>query len=253
MKASILILGGTTQARELAALLAEKNISCLLSLAGRTKAPVAQPAPVRVGGFGGAEGLAAFLRDGGFSLLVDATHPYAAQISANAAQASTMSGVPLIALRRPGWERREGDDWREVESVAEAVQALGEAPRRVFVALGRNELLPFEAAPQHHYLIRSVDPVAPPLALPQADYITARGPFAVEDERALLAERGIEIVVSKNSGGSAAHGKIEAARGLKLPVVMIARPRLPDAPGAETVEGVAALVVAHASSQKRGE
>lgn len=236
MKPSILILGGTTEARQLAVRLAANGYDCLLSLAGRTKAPIAQGVPTRIGGFGGAEGLAGFLKDGGFRLLIDATHPYAARISANAADAATLCGVPILALRRPGWQKQAGDDWQEVASVTAAVAALGNASRRVFVALGRNELLPFEAAPQHHYLIRSVDPVEPPLALPMADYITARGPFVEEDERALLEAHGIETVVSKNSGGVAAYGKIAAARALGLPVVMIERPGLPDVPGGGSVE-----------------
>lgn len=243
MKPSLLILGGTTEARQLAARLAAAGFDCLLSLAGRTKEPAAQPVPVRSGGFGGAEGLAAFLTEGGFALLIDATHPYAARISANAARASQLSGVPLVALRRPGWVRQAGDDWCEVESMAAAVAALGSAPRRVFVALGRNELAPFEAAPQHRYLIRSVDPVEPPLALPHADYITARGPFREDEERALLEAQGVEVIVSKNSGGSAAYGKIAAARTLRIPVVMVARPELPEVESAGSVEAVAEMVI----------
>lgn len=242
MKASILILGGTTEARQLAAHLAAEGFDCLLSLAGRTKTPAAQPVPVRVGGFGGAEGLADFLRAGGFRLLVDATHPYAARISANAAQAAALSGVPVVALRRPGWVPQMGDNWQSVDSVTAAVAALGPAPRRVFLALGRNELLPFERALQHHYLIRSVDPVEPPLAVPQADYFTARGPFVEADERTLLEAQRVEVIVCKNSGGDAAYGKIAAARTLGLPVVMIERPALPEVPAGENVEAVVARV-----------
>lgn len=253
MKAPILILGGTTEARALAARLAGEGFDCLLSLAGRTRNPVAQPVPVRVGGFGGAEGLAAFLRENGFGLLIDATHPYAARISANAARAASLCGVPAFALRRPGWSRQPGDDWHPVANVEAAVATLGPAQRRVFVALGRNELLPFEAAPWHHYLIRSVDPVEPPLALDHAAYITARGPFDEVEERALLRDHGIEVVVSKNSGGSAAYGKIAAARTLALPVVMIERPALADLPSGETVNAVVAMVHRHASGQERGE
>lgn len=244
MKPSILILGGTTEARQLAVRLAAEGYDCLLSLAGRTKDPIAQGVPTRIGGFGGADGLAIFLKDGGFRLLIDATHPYAARISANAARAAGQSGVPILALRRPGWQRQAGDDWRSVDNVAVAVAALGERPRRVFVALGRNELLPFETAPQHHYLIRSVDPVEPPLSLPMADYITARGPFVEEDERTLFETRGVEIVISKNSGGAAAYGKIAAARTLGLPVVMIERPVLPEVQGGQSVEALMEQVTA---------
>lgn len=240
---SILILGGTTEARQLAEALRNLGRFRLeLSLAGRTKAPVAQPVPVRVGGFGGAEGLADYLKANAFDLLIDATHPYAARISVNSAKAAALSGVPLIALRRPGWEPHSEDRWIEVESVEKAVEALGHEPRRAFLALGRQELLPFEAAPQHDYLVRSVDPVEPPLNLPSVRYLTARGPFTEADEQALLAENRIEVIVSKNSGGAASYGKIAAARALNLPIVMIRRPVLPDVPSFQTVEALTAHV-----------
>ena len=149
MKHHILILGGTSEARALAGRLgAHEGYAVTLSLAGRTANPVAQPVPVRVGGFGGAEGLARYLKAEGVSLLIDATHPFAARISRNAAQAAKRAGVPLIALRRPAWQQAAGDRWTLVGSVAEAVDVLGEKPRRVMVALGRQELAPFEAAPQ---------------------------------------------------------------------------------------------------------
>lgn len=239
----ILILGGTTEARQLAGKLAARaDVSLTLSLAGRTENPVAQGVPTRVGGFGGADGLAAFLRETRIELLVDATHPYAAQISANAAAAADEAGVPIVALRRPGWEPAEGDRWTLADSVASAVTALASAPRRVFLALGRQEVAAFEAAPQHHYLIRSVDPVEPRLAVPDATYLLARGPFREADERALLLEHRIDVVVSKNSGGEATYGKIAAARALGVEMVMIRRPALPDVASAETVEALAAMV-----------
>lgn len=237
----ILILGGTTEARQLAGKLAARA-SVTLSLAGRTESPVAQGVPVRTGGFGGADGLAAYLRDTRTDLLIDATHPYAARISANAAQAAHVAGVPILALRRPGWEPVEGDRWTQVDNVGDAVHALGPAPRRAFLALGRQEVAAFEAAPQHHYLIRSVDPVEPKLAVPDAHYLLARGPFREAEERALLEEHRIDIVVSKNSGGAATYGKIAAARALGIKVVMVRRPTLPDVPSAETVEALAAIV-----------
>ena len=161
-------------------------------------------------------------------MLIDATHPYAAVISANAAQAAGETGVKLLALRRPPWTKVAGDNWIEVATVEAGVNALGRAPRRVFVALGRNELQPFAAAPQHDYLIRSVDPVDPPLAVPHATYIAARGPFTETDDRALLERHKIDVVVAKNSGGDATYGKIAASRALGLPVVMLTRPALPD-------------------------
>ncbi|MGE6741085.1 cobalt-precorrin-6A reductase [Allorhizobium pseudoryzae] len=237
MNASILILGGTTEARQLAERLGETGRFRLeLSLAGRTKAPVRQPVPLRIGGFGGAEGLGRYLTEHGFDLLVDATHPYAAKISANAARAADLTGIPLVTLRRPGWEQQSGDRWREVDSVEAAVTALGELPRRAFLALGRQELLPFEAAPQHAYLVRSVDPVEPPLDLPTVTYLTARGPFEEVDEWALLTGHGIEAIVCKNSGGMASYGKITAARELGIEVIMIRRPVLPDVLAFQTVD-----------------
>ncbi|TGQ69589.1 cobalt-precorrin-6A reductase [Mesorhizobium sp. M00.F.Ca.ET.186.01.1.1] len=239
----ILILGGTTEARQLAGkLAAHAELSVTLSLAGRTESPVAQGVPIRSGGFGGADGLAAYLRETGTGLLIDATHPYAARISANAAVAAHKAGVPILALRRPGWEPVEGDRWLEVDSVAGAVQVLGDMPRRVFLALGRQEVAAFEAAPQHHYLIRSVDPVEPRLAVPDADYLLARGPFRESDESALLQQRRIDVVVSKNSGGEATYGKIAAARALGIDVIMVRGPDLPQVPAAETVEALAAMI-----------
>ncbi|WP_434723272.1 cobalt-precorrin-6A reductase [Mesorhizobium sp. RIZ17] len=239
----ILILGGTTEARQLAGKLARReDLSVTLSLAGRTESPVAQGVPVRVGGFGGVEGLAAHLRQEHIDLLIDATHPYAARISANAAEAAREAGVPILALRRPGWEPVAGDRWTLVDNVTEAASALGTAPRRVFLAIGRQEACAFEAAPQHRYLIRSVDPVEPKLAVPDALYLLARGPFPEADERALLEKYGIDAVVAKNSGGEATYGKIAAARALGIEVVMVRRPALPDMPSAETVDALAAKV-----------
>jgi precorrin-6A/cobalt-precorrin-6A reductase len=233
----ILILGGTAEARGLAQHLAGRSdLAVMLSLAGRTAAPAVQPVPVRIGGFGGAGGLADYLSAERVDALIDATHPYAAVISANAARAAQSVGVPLLALRRPPWTPVTGDRWIEVADIPAAVAALGEAPHRVFLALGRKELTPFAAAPQHHYLVRSVDPVDPPLAVPYATYLTARGPFAEADERALLGAHAIEVVVAKNSGGTATYGKIAAARSLGLPVIMPARPPLPDVTAVETIE-----------------
>jgi len=228
MTRRILILGGTTEARELAGALAGFDVT--LSLAGRTAAPARQPVPVRVGGFGGVAGLAEHLRTERIGLLVDATHPYAATISAHAAEAAALAGVALLVLRRPAWRRAEGDDWIEVADVAAAVAALGEAPRRIFLALGRQELAGFAAAPQHDYLIRSVDPVEPKLGVPCATYLLGRGPFDAGAERAMLEAHRIERIVCKNSGGAATYGKIVAARELGLRVVMLARPVLPEVP-----------------------
>jgi precorrin-6A/cobalt-precorrin-6A reductase len=233
----ILILGGTAEARGLAQRLAGRSdLAVTLSLAGRTAVPAVQPVPVRIGGFGGASGLADYLSAERVDAFIDATHPYAAIISANAAHAAQLTGVPLLALRRRPWLPVAGDRWIEVTDIPAAVAALGGAPRHVFLALGRKELSPFASAPQHHYLVRSVDPVDPPLAVPHATYVTGRGPFAEADERTLLAACGIQVVVAKNSGGTATYGKIAAARSLGLPVIMPSRPPLPAVAGVETIE-----------------
>lgn len=251
----ILILGGTTEARQLAAHLAARNdVAVTVSLAGRTAHIVEHDAPTRIGGFGGAEGLAAHLREERIDILVDATHPYATEISANAARAAAATGTPLLALRRPPWAPVAGDDWREVADEAEAVVALGAAPRRVFLALGRKELAPFATAPQHFYLVRSVDPVTPPLAVPHAAYLLERGPFSEAGDRALMETHRIGILVCRNSGGDAGYAKVAAARALRLPVLMIARPHLPEvaAVGTTVEEALAWLDHAHAPAE-RGE
>jgi precorrin-6A/cobalt-precorrin-6A reductase len=233
----LLILGGTAEARQLAAALAGRpQLSVTLSLAGRTAEPAPQPVPVRRGGFGGAAGLARYLGKAQIDLLIDTTHPYAAAISANAAEAARLSCVMLLALRRPPWGKVAGDHWIEVDTIEAAVRAIGNAPRRAFVTLGRKEIRPFESAQQHFYLVRSVDPVEPPLAVPHAQYIAARGPFSEADDRALLESQRIEVIVAKNSGGEATYGKIAAARALGLPVIMLKRPALPEVDSVATID-----------------
>ncbi len=225
----ILILGGTIEAAGLVRLLADRpDYDVTLSLAGRTAAPLALPARTRIGGFGGSDGLAAYLREHAVAALIDATHPFARIISRNAAVASRDTGVPLLAVRRPAWAREPGDDWREVDSVAEAVPALGETPRRVFLTVGRLELAAFAAAPRHRYLVRTIEPVGD--ALPGLDVtaIEARGPFGAAEEEDLMRRHGVERLVTKNSGGPATYGKIAAARALGVPVVIVRQPRLPE-------------------------
>jgi precorrin-6A/cobalt-precorrin-6A reductase len=225
MRKHILILGGTTEAREFGQHLAARSeLEVTLSLAGRTASPLAQAVPVRVGGFGGIDGLAQYLRDNAIDALIDATHPYAPAISAHALCAASQTKTPMIALCRPPWRAVAGDRWTEVLDAREAVSALGIKPRNVFLAVGRQEIAHFASAPQHHYLIRSVDPVQPPLAVPHARYILARGPFEEERERSLLLAHGIDVVVAKNSGGLATYGKIAAARTLGITVLLLRRP-----------------------------
>lgn len=229
------------------------DLDVTLSLAGRTASPAAQPVPVRIGGFGGVVGLVNYLVNERIDILIDATHPYAGVISANAAEAAHKINVPLIALRRPPWIAMAGDQWIEVAGVREAVRTLGPTPRRVFVALGRNELAPFAQAPKHHYLIRSVDPVDPPLPLPHVNYVTGRGPFSEADDRALMTAHRADIVIAKNSGGAATYGKIAAARALGIDVLMLRRPPAPDVTSVETVnDAVAWLDHALTSATARG-
>jgi precorrin-6A/cobalt-precorrin-6A reductase len=250
----ILILGGTTEARELAERLAKRaDLDVIVSLAGRTKSPAPQPVPVRSGGFGGAAGLADYLRNERIGALVDATHPYANVISGNAATAAREAGVPLLALRRPPWRAVAGDHWIEAADVADAVRLLGERPRRAFVTLGRTELGALTTAPRHFYLIRSVDAVEPPLPLPCVSYITDRGPFSEAGDRALMSAHKIDVLIAKNSGGIASYGKIGAARALGIQTIMLRRPVPPDAPAVETADEVVAwLDHALASAIARG-
>jgi precorrin-6A/cobalt-precorrin-6A reductase len=249
----ILILGGTSEARQLAERLDRRGtLRITLSLAGRTAAPLQQAGAVRVGGFGGVEGLATWLRDNKVDILVDATHPFATQISANARAAAEMTGVKFIVLEREAWQRVTGDRWIEVAGIA--VAALGGQPRTVFLAIGRQELAPFRSAPQHKYIVRSVDPVGADSELPHADYILDRGPFDEAAEHRLLRERGIDLVVAKNSGGDATYGKIAAARALGLPVVMVQRRHARSATAVGTVdEAIAAIDHAAGLVEERGE
>lgn len=223
----ILLLGGTTEASALARVLAERGFKARFSYAGRVDAPRPQPLPTRVGGFGGAEGLARYLVDEGITHLIDATHPFAARISANAVQAARMAGLPLLALTRPPWTAEAGDRWDSVADIAAAVAALAGPPRRVMLALGRMHLTDFAAQPQHHYLLRLVDPPSAPIPLPDHHAVIDRGPFGVDGDTELLRTHRIELVVCKNAGGEGARAKLVAARRLGLPVLMVQRPALP--------------------------
>ena len=251
----ILILGGTTEARQLAAAISQdRRFDASVSLAGRTTNPVRHATPVRTGGFGGSDGLAAHLTDAAIDLLIDATHPFAATISQNAAKAASDSAVHLLVLRRREWQPETGDIWTHHPDISGAIAALGSAPRRVFVTLGRQELSPLLSAPQHHYLVRSVDPIDPPLAIDNVTYVLDRGPFELKKEVALLKDHRIEAIVTKNSGGEASRAKLIAARQMSIPVYMIDRPATVDSPVVETVDETL-LAIDHwaLSEQKRGE
>lgn len=236
---NVLLLGGTTEASALARLLAERGVRATLSYAGRTEQPRPQPIPVRVGGFGGVEGLTRYLRDQRVTHLVDATHPFAATMSANAVAAARMAGVPLLALTRPAWHPVAGDRWTHVPDIAGAVAALEGPPRRILLALGRMHVEAFAALPQHHYVLRFVDAPPVPPALPDHRLVVDRGPFTPDGDRALMAAHGIDLVVCKNAGGTGAEAKLIAARALGIPVLMIDRPLLP--PRAEVIDPQAVL------------
>jgi precorrin-6A/cobalt-precorrin-6A reductase len=222
----LLILGGTTEGKALAQVLAERqDIEVVSSLAGRTQLPVLPPGTVRIGGFGGTEGLVRYLSEEKIRLVIDATHPYAAQISRNAAAAAAASALPLLRLERPPWRALPEDNWLDVASLAEAATEAA-AFRRVFLSVGGSDLVPFAGIAQTSFLVRRIDLPREPMPLTAHEIVLARGPFAEADERRLLETHAIEAVVSRNSGGEATYGKIAAARALGLPVIMVARPLL---------------------------
>lgn len=239
MSPHVLILGGTTEARRLAAgLAARPGVRVTTSLAGRVARPGALEGDVRIGGFGGAQGLADWLREQRADAVVDATHPFAASITANAAQAARATGLPLVVLRRPGWRPVPGDRWHPVPSLAAAADALPGLGRRVFLTTGRLGLAAFARLTDLHFVVRSVEPPEPPMP-PDAEVILARGPFTVADELTLLRAHRIDVLVTKDSGGEATAAKLTAARELGLPVVVVRRPPLP--PGVTAVPDMAAV------------
>ena len=182
----------------------------------------------------------AYLRAEEFAVLVDATHPFAAAMSANAREAARLAGVLLLDAGRPPWAPQPGDRWTQVATMPAAAAAIGAEPRRVFLTIGRLQLAAFAAVAHHRYLVRSIDPVGADHGLAQARFLTARGPFSIEDELALMREHGIEVLVTKNSGGKASAAKIEAARRLGLPVVLVRPPGGNE--GRLGVEGVLAAI-----------
>ena len=239
------MLGGTTEARELARLIAEDGrFEGALSLAGVTRFPRPSPLETRTGGFGGAGGLEDYLRRNAIDVLVDATHPFASTISANAVVAAAAAGIPRLAVMRPAWEESSGDRWIRVSGMRAAADALGEEPRRAFLTIGRKDLAPFRDTPRHSYVVRSVDPPPTDLLPPDATVIAARGPFVLEDEERLLRKHRIDMIVTKNSGGSGTAAKLIAARNSGIPVVMVDRPP-PAGPAVPTVEEVWRRLIAH--------
>ena len=239
----LLLLSGSSEASTLARDLGRRDdVRVVRSLAGVTRTPVDLPGEVRTGGFGGIDGLASYLRETGVDLLVDATHPFALQMPWHAAEAAARCGTPRLRVLRPAWSARPGDDWHRVPdlaAVADALDVIGS--RRPFLALGRMALAAVGPLPGREALVRSVEPVEQaPFAISAS--VVARGPFALDDELALLREHHVDAVVTRNSGGTAAAAKIEAARRLDLPVVVIDRPPQPEGPMATTTADALAWI-----------
>lgn len=224
----VLILGGTGDATALAAQAATiVGVEVIISLAGRTQYPLVTSENTRIGGFGGVAGLTHYLQEQQIDGLIDATHPFAAQISCHAAAAAAAVGIPRLMLIRPAWEQTEGDDWIEVDSHAAAAATLPDLAQRIFLTIGRQELAAFAHLQDLWFLMRMIDPPLPDAAVPPGKLLLERGPFSLDDERSLLRQYEIGAIVSKNSGGAATYAKIVAARELGIPVVMIQRPPIP--------------------------
>ncbi|HEV7964918.1 MAG TPA: cobalt-precorrin-6A reductase [Actinoplanes sp.] len=230
----MLVLGGTSEGRALAAACADlPGVETISSLAGRTSAPLLPHGPVRVGGFGGVDGLASYLRSERIGAVVDATHPFAATMTANAFAATAVTGTPLIVLRRPGWSQRPGDDWHRVPSMAAAAALVSKLGERVFLTTGRQTIGAFAGVDECWFLARSVEPPVPPMPA-RLEVVLDRGPFSVEREQALLAEHRIDVLVTKDSGGVAP--KLAAARERGIPVLLIDRPPTPAGEAVATVD-----------------
>ncbi|OLP17476.1 cobalt-precorrin-6A reductase [Leptolyngbya sp. 'hensonii'] len=242
----LLILGGTGDATELlakASLLPQLQI--MTSLAGRTQHPVVPAGAVRIGGFGGVEGLVTYLQQHQIDLLIDATHPFAAQISHHAAAAAAACGIPHLILSRPAWQPVPGDRWLDVERIEAAATILPDRAKRVFLTTGRQQLAAFAHLESLWFLMRMIDPPLSGTAVPPGELLFDRGPFSLQDELTLMTHYGIDTVVSKNSGGEATYAKIRAARELGLPVVMVRRPMLPAAEVAPDIPAAMAWLTRH--------
>ncbi|MDJ0714132.1 MAG: cobalt-precorrin-6A reductase [Prochloraceae cyanobacterium] len=225
----VLILGGTTEASQLAVKASTiEGIEVIVSLAGRTSQPAKIHVPTRIGGFSGTEGLVTYLRNNAIALLIDATHPFAAQISFNGAIAAKICGIPHLMLVRPPWQPIKGDRWIEVNDFKAAVAVLPGLAKRVFLAIGRQELAAFSYLEDIWFLMRTIEPPASDKPIPKGHLLLERGPFDLTEERQLLKKYQIEAIVSKNSGGEATIAKIIAARELGLPAVIIKRPIMPE-------------------------
>jgi precorrin-6A/cobalt-precorrin-6A reductase len=222
-RSRVLLLGGTSEGFQLAARLSERqDLTVISSLAGRVSEPKLPPGLVRVGGFGGLDAMTSYLVSEGIRAVIDATHPYAVKISGNAEAACSRAGLPLIALARPPWEQVDGDCWHGVSDFQSAANFVNAKASRVFLSIGRQELRAFSECSDAWFLVRAIE--TPDYLPPHHKLILRRGPFEMEDELQLLRDHSIDSIVSKNSGGSATYTKIEAARALHIPVVMVERP-----------------------------
>lgn len=234
----ILILGGTAEAAALAAAIVARGPDAprvITSLAGRTRAPADVAGEIRIGGFGGVDRMVAYLRDEKITAVIDASHPFAARISGNADAACQNAGVPRLLLDRPPWEPRDGDQWHIVKSTADAAEAVPRFGQRAFLTVGRTELAPFAACSGIWFLVRLVDMPTTLLPLADCEVVAARGPFTLADEQALMQRHEIDMVVCKASGGEMTRAKLDAARMMGCPVVMISRPAVPEGPRVDSV------------------
>ncbi|MBD2297143.1 MULTISPECIES: cobalt-precorrin-6A reductase [Nostocales] len=249
----VLILGGTTEAAELGARVATiDGIEAIASLAGRTREPSRPSGNVRIGGFGGVDGLVEYLRQMKVDVLIDATHPFANQISDNAAAAANEVGIHRLMLIRPAWEKTTGDRWIEVDSNAAAADILPNQAKRVFLTVGRQELSTFAHLQDIWFLMRMIDPPGKDTLVPPGIILCDRGPFILENERKIIVQHNIDTIVSKNSGGDATYAKIIAARELGVQVVMVKRPSVPMGEKVADVDGAVTWLLGKLESQSIG-
>ena len=238
-KPTLLILGGTGEAVRLAQAVEADfgaNLRVISSLAGRTATPADIQGEVRVGGFGGVQGLASYLRDIAANYLIDASHPFAAEITKHACLAAAATATPRLALLRQPWQAKEGDRWHEAADMAAAAEMVPALGRRVFLSVGTRALKHFAELRDTWFLVRLIDAPAEALPLAQAELILGRGPFDTASEQQLLEQHRIDLLVTRASGGAATKGKIDAARALGLPVIMLRRPAPPPGDSAETID-----------------